>query len=100
MANFAGENDPCGLYTDRLANVEILRVLLLLIIEPAPQNTPPHLIQVRGCNRARIFKRLWSPGIDLQGMNSASLCSLLCPYFLNVYGARESISRNEFRQPM
>ncbi len=29
-----------------------------------------------GGNRARIFKRLWSPGIDLQGINSASLWSL------------------------
>ena len=46
VANFAGNHDPCGLYSDRLANVEILRVLLLLIIEPTTQNTPPHLIQV------------------------------------------------------
>ncbi len=55
VANFAGENDPCGLYADRLANVEILRVLLLLIIEPAPQNTPPHLIQVRVCLRITVI---------------------------------------------
>lgn len=46
VASFAAENDPCGLYSDRLANVEILRVILLLIIEPVPQNTPPHLLQV------------------------------------------------------
>jgi hypothetical protein len=47
VANIGGENDPCELYSDRLASVEILRVLLLLIIEPSPQNTPPHLIQVK-----------------------------------------------------
>jgi hypothetical protein len=46
VANIASENDPCELYNDRLASVEILRVLLLLIIEPSPQNTPPHLTQV------------------------------------------------------
>jgi hypothetical protein len=74
VANFAGENDPCGLYADRLANVEILRVLLLLIIEPAPQNTPPHLMQVQVATAE--------------------------PVFLNFYGAQEAIPRNEFRQPM
>ncbi len=48
---------------------------------------------------ARIFKLLRSPIIKSQGTNSARLCSLE-PVFLNVYGAPESIPRNEFRQPM
>jgi hypothetical protein len=26
VANFAGENDPCGLYADRLANVEMFSI--------------------------------------------------------------------------
>ena len=46
MANFASEHDPCDLYGDIQENVEILRVLLLLIIEPSTHNTSPHLLGV------------------------------------------------------
>jgi len=46
VANFASEHDPCDLYGDIQENVEILRVLLLLIIEPSTHNTSPHLLGV------------------------------------------------------
>jgi len=46
VANFASEHDPCNLYGDIQENVEILRVLLLLIIEPSSHNTSPHLLSV------------------------------------------------------
>jgi len=46
VANFASENDPCDLYKNIRANVEILRVFLLLIIEPSSNNTSPHLLSV------------------------------------------------------
>jgi len=46
--NLATEHDPCGLYGDILENVEILRVLLLLAIEPSQHNTSPQLLDVLG----------------------------------------------------
>jgi hypothetical protein len=67
------------------------------------------------------FQTFMEPRNRYQGMNSASLCSLAGrydnpfpprflasidslnipePVFLNVYGAQESIPRNEFRQPI
>eukprot|EP00092_Neocalanus_flemingeri_P003798 GFUD01004091.1.p1 GENE.GFUD01004091.1~~GFUD01004091.1.p1 ORF type:complete len:307 (+),score=93.35 GFUD01004091.1:468-1388(+) len=46
VANFASEHDPCDLYGDIQENVEILRVLLMLIIEPSTHNTSPHLLAV------------------------------------------------------
>jgi hypothetical protein len=39
------------------------------------------------------------PRNRFQGMNSASLCSQSWNLFLNVYGTKESIPRNEFRKP-
>jgi len=44
--NLATEHDPCNLYTDILHNVEILRVLMLLIISPSAHSTPPQLVEV------------------------------------------------------
>lgn len=44
--NFATLNDPCGLYGDVLENVEILRVLLLLMIQPSQHSTSPQLLEV------------------------------------------------------
>ncbi len=41
--------------------------------------------------RAGIFKLLRSPGIDSQRIDSASLCSLTEPKFINVLGAQVSI---------
>lgn len=46
VANFTSEHDPCDLYGEIQENVEILRVLLLLIIEPSTHNTSPHLLGV------------------------------------------------------
>jgi len=46
VASLAEDHDPCQLYTDLMANVEVLRVLLLLIIQPSLHNTSPHLLQV------------------------------------------------------
>jgi len=44
--------------------------------------------------RARNFKRLWSPEIDSKERIPPE------PVFLNVYGAPQSIPRDEFRQPI
>jgi len=46
LANFCMDNDPSQLFHNRLGNLQILRVLLLLIIQPSHHNTPPHLLQV------------------------------------------------------
>merc|ERR1711915_471227 len=46
LANFCMDNDPSQLFHNHLANIQILRVLLLLIIQPSHHNTPPHLLQV------------------------------------------------------
>lgn len=44
--NYVSENDPKHLCDDIQENVEILRVLLLLIIDPSSHNTSPHLLNV------------------------------------------------------
>jgi hypothetical protein len=43
--------------------------------------------------KAKVFRNIYVHG---------TICalSLIEPVFLNVYGAQESIPRNEFRQPM
>jgi len=46
VANFAAEHDPCNLYTQMKYNTEVLMVLLLLLVEPSPHNTAPHLLAV------------------------------------------------------
>lgn len=46
VANFATEHDPSNLYTAILERVEVLRVLLLLIIQPSQHNTSPQLLEV------------------------------------------------------
>lgn len=46
VATVAEDHDPCELYTEIMANIEVLRVLLLLIIQPSMHNTSPHLLQV------------------------------------------------------
>lgn len=46
VATVAEDHDPCELYTEIMANVEVLRVLLLLIIQPSMHNTSPNLLQV------------------------------------------------------
>ena len=46
VANFVAEHDPLHLFEDVQEDVEILRVLLLLIIEPSSHNTDPHLLSV------------------------------------------------------
>jgi len=45
IANTASENDPLDLIEVQ-ENIEILRVILLLIIEPSSHNTSPHLLNV------------------------------------------------------
>ena len=45
VANIAEQNEPLQL-ARVLENVEILRVILLLIIEPSSHNTSPHLLNV------------------------------------------------------
>jgi len=65
LANFCTEHDPCQLFLAQLANIEILRVLLLLIIQPSHHNTPPHLLQV-------LDKYKWEEGIG-----DEEVCSFL-----------------------
>ena len=45
VANIAGENESLNLVRVQ-ENIEILRVILLLIIEPSSHNTSPHLLNV------------------------------------------------------
>jgi hypothetical protein len=52
-------------------------------------------------NRGSIFKTFMEPRNQFQGIDSASPCPGGPEHvFFNVYGAQESIPRNEFRQPM
>lgn len=46
VANFATEHDPSNLYSAILERVEVLRVLLLIIIQPSQHNTSPQLLEV------------------------------------------------------
>jgi len=46
LGDYCLENDPCQHYHNLLGQIEIFRVLLLLIIQPSKQSTSPHLIQV------------------------------------------------------
>jgi len=67
--NFAVEHDACNLYGDLLENVEILRVLLLLIIQPSQHNTSPQLLDVleryRGTEAEELPAKP-SPYLDLE----------------------------------
>ena len=67
--NFAVEHDACNLYGDLLENVEILRVLLLLIIQPSQHNTSPQLLDVLERYRGTEAEELPvkpSPYLDLE----------------------------------
>ena len=67
--NFAVEHDACNLYGDLLENVEILRVLLLLIIQPSQHNTSPQLLDVLDRYRGTEAEELPakpSPHLDLE----------------------------------
>jgi len=55
LASFTADNDPCQLYHTHTAAIEILRVLLLLIIQPSHHNTAPHLLKV-------LTKYKWDSG--------------------------------------
>ncbi|XP_023333312.1 factor VIII intron 22 protein isoform X2 [Eurytemora carolleeae] len=67
LANFCAANDPCHLYQSQLANIEVLRVLLLLIIQPSHHNTAPHLLQV-------LDKYKWD---GMEGEEEVELCPYL-----------------------
>lgn len=66
VQNFAIEHDACGLFGDLLENVEILRVLLLLVIQPSHHNTSPQLLDVldrcRGTEAEELPSTLALPG--------------------------------------
>jgi len=55
LASFTADNDPCQLYHAQTAAIEILRVFLLLIIQPSHHNTAPHLLKV-------LTKYKWESG--------------------------------------
>ena len=69
VQNFAVEHDACGLFGDLLENVEILRVLLLLVIQPSHHNTSPQLLDVLDRYRGTEAEELPSkpsPYLDLE----------------------------------
>jgi hypothetical protein len=46
------------------------------------------------------FSKVHTPRHEGVGEGGGAICPTPEPVFLNVYGAQESIPRNEFRQPM
>jgi len=75
IANIATENDSFHLYDDIQENVEILRVLLLLIIEPSSHNTSPHLLGV--IEKYRVLDDSFDPEHEICPFISVEVSILL-----------------------
>jgi len=73
VASIASDHEP--LYDDVQENVEILRVLLLMIIEPSKHNTSPHLISV--LEKYRVTEEGYDPDSKVSPYISVEVSILL-----------------------